>query len=63
MTKSYSVTFTQYYTYEVEVEVDEEDEDKDYSDEAIDLAYQEFERDQRYPCANTTYDDVDVVEH
>lgn len=48
----YEVTFTQYSSYEVEAETE---------DEAIDIAYYEFEADMRYPVANTFYDEVSAA--
>ena len=49
--KSYTVTFTQYYTYKVEAN----DED-----EALDNAHKEFVSEMRYPVTNTLYDSVDI---
>ena len=49
----YKVTYTQYSTYEVEAENEQD---------ALTLAYCEFESDMRYPVANTIYDEVEVEE-
>ena len=49
----FKVTYTQYSSYEVEAENEQE---------ALTIAYYDFESDMRYPAANTFYDDVDVEE-
>jgi hypothetical protein len=48
---TYTVTFTQYWTYDVEARTTEEAEEK---------AYEHFLRDMYRPIAITTYDDVEV---
>ena len=47
----FRITYTQYLTYEVEANTE---------DEALDIAYREFESDMKVPVACTLYDDVDV---
>lgn len=49
----FKVTYTQYSTYEVEAENEQD---------ALTLAYCEFESDMRCPVANTIYDEVEVEE-
>lgn len=49
----FKVTYTQYYTYEVEAENEQE---------ALTIAYYEFESEMRIPVANTIYDEVEAEE-
>lgn len=48
----YRVSFVQWYDYYVEAN----------SEEAIDMAEEDFVSDMRTPIANTTYDEVNVYE-
>ena len=60
--KTYFVNFVEYYGYEVEVEEREGMDDIDLEDEAVDKAFELYERDKRCPVATLAYDEVSVEE-
>lgn len=49
----YTVTFIKYYEYTVEAES---------AEEAVDEAYEVFRTQMRQPVADTTYDDIEVLD-
>lgn len=51
--KKYDVYFTKYYHYVVEA---------DDEDEAFDFAYEDFVSEMRIPIADTSYDEVEIIE-